>query len=70
MSKPTAVHLLQDALNVLLRAEVERAWSRRRRRRQVAGNACIALRAKVAGYMQAIILNDISRTTRTRWSPP
>jgi hypothetical protein len=64
MSKADPVALLQDPLNVLSRAETERAWTVGDAATRALGNANIALRAEVAAHMLATILDDIGKTTR------
>ena len=54
---------LEDALSVLSRAEVEAAWAVAETANKALGSTSIALRAEVASYLLATILDDIGRTT-------
>jgi hypothetical protein len=64
VSKPTdPAAALEDALTVLSRAEIEAAWSVAETANKALGSTSIALRAEVASYLLASILDDIGRTS-------
>jgi hypothetical protein len=55
---------LRDALDVLSRAEVERARAVAEAATQALGNSSIALRAEAASYLLAMILAEIGNATK------
>jgi hypothetical protein len=54
---------LQDALTVLSRAELEAAWAVAETANKALGSTSVALRAEVASYLLATILDDLGRTS-------
>lgn len=54
---------LRDALDVLSRAEVEKAWAAAEVTIKSLGSTSIALRAEIAAYLLAMILAEIGNAT-------
>jgi hypothetical protein len=63
VSKIDPVSALRDALDVLSRAEIETAWRVGGEATKVLG-ANVAIRAELAAYVMARILDDIGRTSK------
>ena len=64
MKRADPAEALRDALQVLSRAEVEKAWAAAEAVTQALGNGSIALRAEAASYLLAMIVAEIGNTSK------